>query len=427
MKLLTVCRTLRDRMTIRTWREQVWDLQKICGRIARTASHSNRHFAAVVVKDQARFLTGTARPVRGETRERADAAARWLLRAQDATGDGGVSLGYFPCDTRERGGWRRSYPETTGYIIASLLEFAKRRGREDVRERCFRMAKWETEVQMPSGAVQGGEVCPAERQTPAVFNTGMVLQGYTAALRHGAGETILSAAKRAADFLVGDQGSDGHFRTHGAFVTPGRLKTYNCLCGWALVRFAEDTGDEKYQEAGMRAAEAAVQQQNGNGWFADNCLNRPEAPLLHTIGYTLQGILEVGILTRREDLVNAVRRGINPILERMGKNGFLHARYYEDWEPASFSSCLTGNAQIAVVCYRLSETTGEVRYAHAANLIVDHLKALQVLDSRDEALNGALAGSFPIFGDYMTAGYPNWATKYFLDSLMLQEQFPSSE
>jgi hypothetical protein len=48
-----------------------------------------------------------------------------------------------------------------------------------------------------------------------------------------------------------------------------------------------------------------------------------------------------------------------------------------------------------------------------------------VLHSPNRALNGALAGSFPIFGAYMPAGYPNWATKYFLDALLLQHALGS--
>jgi hypothetical protein len=360
--------------------------------------------------------------IKGQTRERADAAAQWLVRAQNATEDCGVSLGYFPCEGIGRGGWKDSYPETTGYIIASLLEYAKQRGNDDIKERCFQMANWEAAIQMPCGAVQGGTVCYPEQQTAAVFNTGMVLHGYTAALRAGANKSILLAASRAADFLLGDQGEDGHFCTHGPFVVHDRIKTYNCLCGWALVRFVEDTGEGRYREAGIRVVEAAVREQRANGWFANNCLNRSEAPLLHTIGYALQGILEVGILTGRGDFLDAVQHGIEPILARMDLSGFLHGRYYANWEPAVFSSCLTGNAQIAVVCYRLFEATGETRYVQSADILVDYLKSLQVLDSPNQALNGALAGSFPIFGGYMPAGYPNWATKYFLDSLLLQER-----
>ena len=55
----------------------------------------------------------------------------------------------------------------------------------------------------------------------------------------------------------------------------------------------------------------------------------------------------------------------------------------------------------------------------AADALVGALKALQTLESPNPALNGAIAGSFPLFGGYMRAGYPNWATKYFVDTLLL--------
>lgn len=34
----------------------------------------------------------------------------------------------------------------------------------------------------------------------------------------------------------------------------------------------------------------------------------------------------------------------------------------------------------------------------------------------------ALTSSFPLFDGYMRAGYPNWATKYFIDALLLQHR-----
>ena len=84
------------------------------------------------------------------------------------------------------------------------------------------------------------------------------------------------------------------------------------------------------------------------------------------------------------------------------------------------------SAQIAIVCYRLYDCTGVGDYRRAGDLLLNFLKALQVLDSENPALNGAIAGSFPIFGDYMRGGYPNWATKYFLDALLLQERINGS-
>ena len=37
------------------------------------------------------------------------------------------------------------------------------------------------------------------------------------------------------------------------------------------------------------------------------------------------------------------------------------------------------------------------------------------------AIDGALAGSFPVWGRYAPLQYPNWATKFLADSLMLRE------
>ena len=103
----------------------------------------------------------------------------------------------------------------------------------------------------------------------------------------------------------------------------------------------------RYRETAIKLVEGALRQQKSNGWFANNCLTNPNAPLLHTIGYTLQGVLEVGVLANRGDFVEAVKKGTDPILQRLLTNGFLYGRFYPDWEPAVFWSCVTGSAQIA--------------------------------------------------------------------------------
>jgi len=422
MRPKTVGRILLDSSREGSWKDKYRRWRGRLQRWGRLLRPANNRLAVVAAREHINYLFGRIRPVAGETRVRAKAAAEWLARAQDATPDDGVSAGYFPCDRDKGNGWRPSYPETTGYIIPSLLEYAERYDAPEMRERGLRMALWETEIQMESGAVQGGFVCDKAKRRAAVFNTGMVLQGYLAAIQASSDEHIRIGAERAADFLVKDQTEDGHFRTHGPFVRQENRKTYNCLCAWPLLAFGDATGGERYTEAAIRAVEAAVREQRKNGWFEHNCLTRSKVPLLHTIGYTLQGILEVGVLAKRVDFVDAVRRGVDPILSKMSRDGFLHGRYYADWEPGSFSSCLTGNAQLAVVCFRLYEQTGEGKYLAGADRLMNFLKALQVLNTPDDGIRGALAGSYPIMSEYQSAGYPNWAVKYLLDGLMLQDR-----
>lgn len=389
--------------------------------VEHAASRRATRFVGHVLKDLARYAANAPRPLRGETLARAELAARWLALAQDATRDDGLSYGYFPF--KSDGGWRQSYPETTGYTVPTLLRYALVTGRDEYRGRALRMATFVIENQMTSGAIYAGRTRAVEQRVAVAFNTGMALQGLLAAYRETGEPTYRDAARRAADFLLNDIGSDGHFRSHGPFVEPNTIKTYTCLCAWPLFEAGRALGDERHCTAALRVGREALRLQQANGWFADNCLShRVYAPLLHTIGYTLQGLLELGISSGDESFVQAARSGLSGLLPYCDR-GFLHGRWFADWQPAALSSCLTGAAQVSVVCYRLAEHIGEARYQRAADGVLDYLKGLQLThaDCPDlPEIAGALGGSFPLVGAYMPNGYPGWATKFFLDALICQ-------
>src|SRR5438552_12343335 len=97
------------RDTLRGWRD--------------VAFSTNGAFRSVVLASHLR-PAGTLVPVADETARRADAALRWLVNAQDASPDDGASYGYFPLSKVR--GWEASYPETTGYIMTSLVRYARR-------------------------------------------------------------------------------------------------------------------------------------------------------------------------------------------------------------------------------------------------------------------------------------------------------------
>ena len=187
-----------------------------------------------------------------------------------------------------------------------------------------------------------------------------------------------------------------------------------------MYRLGGLTGDRRYCDAAVRSVEGALAFQQPNGWFAENCLTDNRRPLTHTIGYTAQGILEVGMAAGREDFIDASARCLDGVLPNVKSNGYLSGRFDSDWRPAVRWVCLTGSAQIAIVAYRLGELRHNDRYRDAADCLVNFLKAVQRTGTGTLGIDGALAGSFPIMGNYMTGGYPNWATKYLLDALMLQ-------
>jgi hypothetical protein len=395
-------------------RELYWDFAARRNRKAKLSRPEFVVFARHVRSEGNRLEAALATADHGNDDVRLAAAVAWVLHAQQVTPDAGVSLGYFPL----AGGWQGSYPETTGYLITSLLAYAAQYQREDVRDVALAMAHWEVEVQMPSGAVQGGAVVPPDQQTPAAFNTGMVLDGWCSAYEVNREQRFLDAGSAAARFLAADMDESGYFRTNGAFVSQGETKTYNCLCAWAMLRLARLTADTTLERASVRAVEAALRRQRRNGWFANNCLGMSSIPLTHTIGYALQGVFEVGVLTGREDFIAAAELGLVNVMKKQHPNGFIAGRFDEHWNPAANFVCLTGSCQLAIVAYRFVELFGRRGLLAPADRLLSFVRATQCLDGEDPNLIGAIAGSYPILASYMTGGYPNWATKYFIDSLL---------
>jgi hypothetical protein len=340
------------------------------------------------------------------------AAMQWLCRAQDAGDDDGVARMY-----SLRDGWGASYPETTGYIIPTFMHYARFTGDTTYRDRALRMADWEVRVQMPEGAVQGGTI--AHEPSPAIFNTGQVLFGWSAALNETGDPAYRKALAAAANYLVTMQDSDFLWRRNLSRFCGAPVDTYayNVRSAWALLIAAELLSDPRARAAAEGNIEAVCQMAQDNGWVQNNCLNKPEQPLLHTIAYTFQGLFEGGLLADNRKAVDIAVRGNERLRAAFEQTGTLLGRYDAVWRPTVKWRCLTGEAQTAIVWFRLAEWTGDKAWSAAARALTGELKRLQRLEGDPDTV-GALKGAFPVYGEYGKYEYLNWATKFMADALM---------
>jgi hypothetical protein len=343
----------------------------------------------------------------------AAAAVGWLHRAQDANGDGGVSHSYLLGK-----GWMRSYPETTGYIIPTLLNWSASTGDADSRRRALDMARWELQVQQQSGAIPN-----LTDGQPVVFDTGQVLFGWLSA--HGAtGEaSFVHAARRGGDWLLAVLDADGVWRHSGDAGGPGR--TYNVCVAWALLALTEASGEPRYGDAVRRFLAWTLEQEREHGWFERNCLNDDTAPLLHTIAYTARGQLECGVRLGDAALVAAASRTAAALAAQVDARGRLAGRFARGWRPAARWACLTGMAQMSIVWRRLQELqavsdTEAATGVAAARRVNDFLCRTQDRSAANVGLRGGIRGSYPIQGDYGRYRVLNWATKYFIDALLYE-------
>ena len=344
------------------------------------------------------------------------AAISWLCRAQDVVA-GGVSAGYF-----FKRGWMPPYPETTGYIIPTLLAV-------DQTDRAIALGEWEIEVQLPSGGVRGGI---GLNDYPIVFNTGQVILGWTALYRATAEERFLTAAVRAADWLLDIQDPDGKWTRHTYLDAP---RAYHTRVAWPLLEVHAATGEKSYRAAAERFLQWLKIQRLPAGGFAHMALEPGQVPITHTIAYTLRGLLECGLALgppSQNELIDLVSSDVRQLVtaqqaQLQAPPAKLPAALDENWHGRARHSCLPGNAQLAILLLKLHALAPAqtADFAHAAQTLIEQVKAGQFLTGKKTSLFGGVPASAPIGGAYVPYALPNWGAKFLADALLLKRTLPA--
>jgi len=337
----------------------------------------------------------------------------WLRAAQDysSSRDGGAARDYSLIN-----GWASSYPETSGYIVPTLIEAGKRLGDEDLLRRARRMLDWLIGIQFPEGGFQGGTI-GASPVVPVTFNTGQILMGLAAGAREW-GAPYDERMHRAARWLVETVDEDGCWRR---FPTPFAAfgeKVYETHVSWGLIEAARASEDSHaaalYAETARRNCLWALTHQRPNGWFDKCCLEQPEAPLTHTIGYAIRGLLEVHAYTRHASLLSAAQLTGRAIAKQVRPDGYLAGRLASDWRPAVEWVCLTGSAQIGHALLLLYVETGEEDLRDAGRRLLAYVRRTVPLVGQI-GVRGGVKGSHPVDGGYGTYEFLNWAAKFLVD------------
>lgn len=334
------------------------------------------------------------------------AAEAWLCRAQDASSDGGVSYGY-----SLRGGWRPSYPETSGYIATTFLRLARRRD-PAYAERAARILRWLLSIQNADGSFANPRFGP----DGIVFDTGQVLFGLVRGYQAFGTPELRDAARRAADWLTAIADARLRWTRNEHLGTP---HVYNARTAWALLLMNELEPDPRRDAVARSNLDWALEEQRSSGFFDHCAFVAGQAPFTHTIAYTARGLLESGILVSEARYVEAARRCADAMMLHLDVRGHLPAMVTSEGAAVARSCCLTGNCQFAIVWARLHATVGGDAYRDAATRALDRVSATQDLGAADPGIRGGIKGSDPVWGRYAPLTLPNWATKFFVDAMWL--------
>ena len=336
----------------------------------------------------------------------------WFKHNQSAMEDDGFGTFNF------EKGWTSSYPETTGYIIPTLLEFSKFDNTPEFATIAKDALDWLLTIQKPSGGWQGGYL--HQNREEIVFNTGQVLRGLVAGYTHFNEQKYLDSAIKACHWLASIQNENGCFDKH---VYLGRVRVYDSYVAAPMLEVYTLCKIEAFKTCATKNIEWIIREkQHENGWFedCDNTIHKNDKPILHTISYTIDGILDCGIYLKNSDFINAASKPADVLLNRFLKKGKLSGRFDENWN-GSEQLITTGCAQISIIWEKLFVLTGDVKYQKGfenMNTLLVAIHQRDVPETKDT--RGAIFGSFPFWGRYEGFSCPNWASKYMMDSLLFQ-------
>jgi hypothetical protein len=372
------------------------------------------------------FLVRSLRRPQGvvlDDTEHRDAAIAWLLRVQDLTPSGGIAGFYSILH-----GWYDAYPETTGYIIQTLVDYASRTGNETIMLRAAALGDWEIGIQFPDGGVRGFCLKRGLSDQPMIFDTGQVLFGWTALYRATGEKRFLDAALKGALWLRAHQESDGRWATH---IYRNHCGTYHARVAWAMLQVARDAHHEELHQSALAFLRWVLRGQSASGFFPLTGF-MPEANYFtHAISYTIEGLLGAAEELRghplEADLVASALRGCTKFTEISLQSRSLYGEYRPDFTPATTRYlCVPGVAQIAWCLLKAYTYSGDPRHFGAAVKLLDSVKSMQMMTTTNPDFYGSLPGSVPIWGSYQRWRIVTWGAKFLADALLEKERISAA-
>lgn len=338
----------------------------------------------------------------------------WLKRSIEATDLNGSSA-YFSRIRLPLKGWEKAYPETTGYIIETLLDYHQILRENWLLEYALKCTDWLCQIQMKNGAFMG---LYANSNKPSTFNTGQIIFGLVRAFEETQNEKYFSAFRNATLWLSNSLSKNGSWKK-GTYVND-YIPSYNTRVVWAMLYANRHLNDSNIEQNARLALDFYLKKIRQNGTIEDWSFERNQPAFTHTIAYTIRGFLE------SEILLNEINLGSNFVLSPNYKAVEILAHiwqekkrfagtYDENWNGNYSFVCVTGNAQISIIFSRLFQLTNSEKwntFSKEINLQLSNYQRKSIFKN----LNGGIPGSSPIWGKYMWFKYPNWAAKFYLDA-----------
>lgn len=339
--------------------------------------------------------------------ERSEAALSWLKRSIEVHGGKGSAAFHAWWRYPHRGGWAPPYPETTGYILETLLDFYQHFGWEWLSAYARTSADWLCDVQLSNGAFPA---LYAHSGKPSVFNTGQILFG----LHRFDAPRYQTAIEEAVRWLLKVQDPKGGW-TEGLY-RPAFVPTYYTRVLWALLLMEKRVPNLPVREVVFPQLAFFSKRLYPDRILAEAGFYPGAPAFTHTLAYAMRGFLETYALLEDTVGLEMIQAFAQWLAAKIQEDGRLAGAYSSKGQGDLSFRCLTGQAQLSIFYFRLWELFGQADDYQLAKELLVELFPYQALRGHT-GKRGAIAGSAPLGGAYLPYKYPNWAVKFYLDAL----------
>lgn len=316
--------------------------------------------------------------------------------------------------------WSPSYPETTGYIIPTFLDLHNLDKEYDwCAERAVEMADWLVSIQAKDGAFPGN-LWRGRFEEGSIFNTAQIIKGLIRMYDYTKEEKYHESFVNAAKWIVKCQEPDGSWKKFA--YQSDFFPSYYTRVAYPVLWAGNEINDSKIKEAAHKTLKAIVRKRKKNGAIADWGFKPDSYAFSHTIAYTIRGFLEGYNLSGEKQYLQMAQDLGEKFLRLFEIKKYLAGAYYEDYTEIKWYRCLTGEAQMSIIWLKLFDITDDVRYLNGASKLLDQMAGAQTIRNGLLVKKGGFTGSKPIWGRYIAFRQPNWAAKFFIDALILEEK-----
>lgn len=305
------------------------------------------------------------------------------------------------------GKWSASYPETTGYLLPTVLAASSipKHRRLEIANSQYGYFK--------NLANSDGSFCQSESNSaPIIFDTAQILLGLINLVPYAPNNTAVSdLCEKSYNWLFNQLDNEGFFKEYN--YIEGYNPSYYSRVAWPMLKW-ELSLNRHASKKTLKLISRIVAEKKPNYAFNNWGFYPETKAYTHTIAYTLRGLWECGSLLSDTDLKRVVYNSLDKILELVSTEGKLAGEYNGEWKGNYDFICSTGNAQLALLLILVYKNTKERKYLSGVPVLLKPLiRAQERFHSR-----GALSSSIPIWGPYQKLRYTNWTQKFYSECLI---------